>query len=173
MAAEKGNKYAVGSNKTEYMPEYDERVFKYCLLGLTDAQIAPLFDVTETTINNWKIANPSFFESMRRGKEDADAEVAASLYKRATGYEQENVKIFQFQGVKVIVPFTEIVAPDVTAQRLWLSNRQRKNWKGDSLDVTSGGEKVKTIDLSMLSSEAIEKALELQQMLKKNPETES
>lgn len=46
---------------------------KLCLLGATDKELGDFFNVTEQTINNWKKDFPSFFESIKRGKIDADA----------------------------------------------------------------------------------------------------
>ena len=65
---------------TEYKPEYDEQAYNYCLLGATDKQLATFFDVSEQTINAWKHKHPSFLESLRRGKEIADARVAQALF---------------------------------------------------------------------------------------------
>ena len=112
-----------------YKPEYSEQAFKLCLLGATDKDLGDFFGVSETTINNWKLREPSFVESLKNGKMQADANVACSLYKRALGYEQDTVKVFQFQGEPVIVPVVEKIAPDVTAQIFWLKNRQSKNWR--------------------------------------------
>ena len=47
-------------------------------------------------------------------------EVANSLYNRAKGYEQEVVKVFQFQGEPIIVPVIEKIAPDTGAAMAWL-----------------------------------------------------
>lgn len=115
----------------------DTLIYKLCLLGLTDKDIANVIGVTETTLNNWKIEHSSVFESIRNGKEIADANVVASLYKRAIGFEHDAVKIFQNQGVEVIIPYKEYVIPDVTAQKKWLSARQRKIWS-ESLNLTGG-----------------------------------
>lgn len=112
-----------------YKPEYSEQAFKLCLLGATDKDLGDFFGVSETTINNWKLREPNFVESLKNGKMQADANVACSLYKRALGYEQDTVKVFQFQGEPVIVPVVEKIAPDVTAQIFWLKNRQSKNWR--------------------------------------------
>lgn len=129
---------------TEYQDKYVEQVYKLCLLGATDAEIATFFDVEETTINNWKIAHPEFFESIKAGKITADAEVASSLFKRANGYrydeityekigdgesitevgEAEIVTIKQDKFKKKVV--TKEVSPDVAAQNIWLKNRRGK-----------------------------------------------
>ena len=54
---------------SKYLPEYDELVFKLCLLGSTDAELAETFGVAESTLNLWKKEHPSFSESLGRGKE--------------------------------------------------------------------------------------------------------
>ena len=82
-----------GGRPTEYRPEYNEQARKLCLLGATDAQLADFFGVSETTINNWKLAHPEFLESLKAGKEKADALVAHALYHRAIGYKHDAVKI--------------------------------------------------------------------------------
>jgi len=40
---------------TKYLSEYNEQVEKLCKLGATDKQLADFFNVTEKTINNWKV----------------------------------------------------------------------------------------------------------------------
>jgi Asp-tRNA(Asn)/Glu-tRNA(Gln) amidotransferase A subunit family amidase len=123
-----------GGRKPKYKPEYAEQAFKLCLLGATDKELADFFEVKESTINDWKKKRKEFSESIKNGKEKADAEVAKSLFKRATGYKQEVVKVFQFQGQPIIVPVTEEVAPDTGACMAWLKNRQKAKWR-DKKDV--------------------------------------
>jgi len=119
---------------SKYKTEYAEQAYKLCLLGATDAEIADFFEVDEATVNRWKNDYPEFCESIKRGKTPADAEVAASLYKRATGYKVNTVKVFQFQGEPVIVPVVEEIAPDTGAAMAWLKNRRKQNWR-DKQDV--------------------------------------
>lgn len=114
---------------TKYKEEYNELAYKFCLLGATDKRLAEFFNVDVSTINNWKIDFPDFFESIKRGKEQADATVAQSLFKRATGYEHEAVKIFNDQGAPLKVPYIERYAPDTTAAIFWLKNRQPSVWR--------------------------------------------
>lgn len=122
---------------TEYKEEYNEQVVKLCRLGATDKEIADFFDVTEQTINNWKSAHPLFFESIKKGKVLADAEIANSLYHRAKGYSHDAVKIFPSGGevkdengniVKgpLLVPYVEHYPPDTVAAIFWLKNRRGK-----------------------------------------------
>ena len=114
---------------TNYKKEYDEQAYKLCLLGATDKEMADFFNVKEQTINNWKKDHPVFFESIKRGKIIADANVAERLYTRAIGYEQETDKIFQFQGEPVIVPTIEHIPPDTGAAIFWLKNRKKDQWR--------------------------------------------
>lgn len=115
--------------KTKYKQEYDELAFNYCLLGAKDTQLAEFFNVTEQTINNWKKDHPSFFESIKKGKQDADAEVANSLFHRAKGYSHPEVKVFNNQGEIVTHDTIRHYAPDPTSAIFWLKNRQPKLWR--------------------------------------------
>jgi hypothetical protein len=123
-----------GGRPTKYKPEYAELAFKYCLLGATDAELAKYFEVDERTINRWKQDYPEFCQSIKEGKEEADAKVANSLFKKATGYDRETFKVFQFQGDPVVVPFTEHIPPDTGAAMAWLKNRQPSKWR-DKQDI--------------------------------------
>ena len=114
---------------TKYKPEYNELACNYCLLGATDKDLANYFDVDESTINNWKIDYPLFFESIKDGRERADMNVTKSLYKKATGYKQKVTKVMQYQGEPIIVEIEEEVPPDTTAQIFWQKNRQPKYWR--------------------------------------------
>lgn len=131
---------------TAYKEEYAELAYKFCLLGADDKKLAEFFEVKEQTINNWKKAHPEFFESIKRGKVIADAEVADSLYKRATGYTHKETKVFNNQGEIVTHDVDKHYAPDPTAIAYWLNNRQRGQW-AQRQDVSLGnkdGESFKT-----------------------------
>ncbi|PQX38269.1 terminase [Cronobacter sakazakii] len=124
---------------SDYKPEYAEQARKLCLLGHTDAELASFFEVTETTINNWKKAYPKFFESIKKGKEVADGEVAAKLFHRATGYEHPEDDIRSVDGSIVITPTVKHYPPDTAAAIFWLKNRQRDKWR-DKQEVEHTGE---------------------------------
>jgi Asp-tRNA(Asn)/Glu-tRNA(Gln) amidotransferase A subunit family amidase len=114
---------------TKYDPKYNEQVYKLCLLGATDKEIADFFEVDESTINNWKIDFPQFLESIKEGKYNSDAKVAESLYKRALGYEHKEDDIKMFQGDIIITPTIKHYPPDSTAAIFWLKNRRPKDWR--------------------------------------------
>jgi hypothetical protein len=114
---------------TLYKKEYCEQTRKLCLLGATDKDLADFFAVNEDTIYEWKKVHPKFSDSIKKGKEVADAEVADSLYQRAKGYSHPEDQIFQFQGEPVIVPTTKHYPPDTAAAFIWLKNRRGKDWR--------------------------------------------
>ena len=128
------------ANISLHKDEYDEQAYKLCLLGATDKELGDFFNVTEQTINNWKKDFPTFFESIKRGKIDADARVAQSLFKRALGYTANETQLSQWGGQftdEKVIP--KEIAPDTTAAIFWLKNRQPDKWR-DKQEVKMGGE---------------------------------
>lgn len=148
VAAPKGNKYAKGAKggarPPQYKKEYAQIALKLCLMGATDIDLGEAFDVTEMTINNWKKKYKDFSLALKQGKALADAQVAGSLYHRATGYSHPDVDI-KVIGRKIVK--TQLVKhypPDTAAMIFWLKNRQKDKWRdkvehgmtdGDGKDV--------------------------------------
>lgn len=127
-----------GEKNSKYKPEYDEQAYKLCLLGAIDAQLADFFGVTETTINNWKNDHPTFFESLKRGKMLADADVAHSLYQRAKGYSCLETKIATHEGrITDQVDVVKHYPPDATSAIFFLKNRQPKMWRDKTESVVT------------------------------------
>lgn len=115
---------------SNYKKEYAEQALKLCRLGSTDKDLADFFNVTEKTINNWKSTHPEFLQSLKEGKVLADAEVANRLYMRAIGYEHEETKLAQSEGVFTDAKtVTKHYAPDPTAAIFWLKNRRPDKWR--------------------------------------------
>lgn len=135
---------------TKYKKEFAEQARKLCLLGATDKSLAEFFEVTESTINKWKLEHNEFSESIKKGKEIADAEVASKLFHRATGYEHKEDDIRAVNGEIVITPTVKHYAPDTTAAIFWLKNRQKDNWrdKQDHEHTGKDGGPIETKDLS-------------------------
>ena len=114
---------------SSYNDKTSEQAYKLCLLGSTDAQLADFFEVSETTINNWKHEHPEFLESIKRGKSIADAEVANSLFQRAKGYSHPEEKIFNNNGEEMRVKTIKHYPPDAVSAIFWLKNRQKDGWR--------------------------------------------
>lgn len=104
---------------TKYDPANNEIVTNYCLMGATDKELGDFLGVCEATINNWKIEHPKFLESIKKGKELADARVSRALYNRATGYDHND----------------KHYPADATSAIFWLKNRRPNDWR-DKKDVS-------------------------------------
>ena len=123
---------------TKYRAEYADQARKLCLLGATDIELADFFGVVPATIYNWKNEHPAFLEAMRAGKVKADAEVADSLYRRATGEHVQVERLVkksdgEFHAMKII----QYVPGDPQAAYRWLLNRRRQDWSDkQSVELT-------------------------------------
>ena len=112
--------------KSAYKEEFNKQAYQLCLLGLIDEELAKTFGVSFQTLNTWKKKHPKFLESIKEGRENADSNVAKSLYKKAMGYtyyetsrKKVNGKIVETKTVKKHQP------PDTAAAFIWLKNRTR------------------------------------------------
>lgn len=128
-----------GGRPVKFKDEYCDLAYNYCLLGADDAELASFFGVCEATINNWKNSHPKFLESLKAGKDQADAEIAKSLFQRAKGYSHPDTKFATFEGeITDSREYTKHYPPDTTAAIIWLKNRQSKKWR-DKQDVEFNG----------------------------------
>lgn len=114
---------------SEYDPSFCQEAAKLCEGGATDAELADFFEVSDRTIYRWKAQFPEFCQALKGAKEVADERVERSLYHKAVGYTFDAVKILQYEGEPVVIPFKEHVPPDTTAAIFWLKNRQPEKWR--------------------------------------------
>lgn len=142
---------------TKFKPEFISQAVKLCALGATDQEMADFFGVDIRTLYRWKADNEEFCHALKAGKEVADERVERSLFQKAIGYEQEEVKIFMPAGREepVYAPFRAKVPPDTTAAIFWLKNRRPDLWRDKTAQEISGpNEGPITVDLNMTPSEA-------------------
>lgn len=137
----------LGGRPSKWQDRFVDDAKRLVELGATDEEVARFLRVQVRTLQRWKHEYPEFCRVFVAGGELADDRVERSLYKRAVGYKQKSVKIFQFEGSPVIVPYTEVIAPDVGAAKHWLACRRRDKW----------GEKVEH-DVKVTLSDAISEA---------------
>lgn len=131
-------KQSVG-RPTSYSKDYNEKVFKLCLLGATDKDIADFFGIVESTLNEWKLKYPEFSESIKKGKQAADANVGAALYSRAIGHTKKDCEeVFQYKGKIVRANVAKYFPPDITAIIFWLKNRQPDKWRDKQTQEITG-----------------------------------
>lgn len=167
---------SLGGRPTEYKPEFCQVAAEMALNGSTDEEIAHECGVDVRTLYRWRGKHEAFRQSLVWGKENCDERVERGLYARAVGYTYDAVKIFQNDGIPVIVPFKEHVPPDVGAGKLWLTNRKRSEWADTTRQEVSGPgggpiqvEDVSKLDLArwiahqLTQAQAAPKALEVEE----------
>lgn len=143
---------------SSYQDDFAEQARKICELGATDQEIADFFEVEVRTIYRWKHDHDEFCQALKAGKDIADERVERSLYQKAIGYEQDEVKIFMPGGASdpVYAPFRAKIAPDTTAAIFWLKNRRSREWRdvktlaGDPENPITG-----KVDLSGLTDDQL------------------
>lgn len=123
-------------------PEGLLRIEAWARDGLTNEEIARNMGVSTATLYNWKRDNLEILDALKRGKEVVDIQVENALFKRAIGYQfeevvTENVKntaTGKWESVETRRIRKE-QPPDVTAAIFWLKNRKPDVWR-DKKDVT-------------------------------------
>lgn len=106
-----------------------ELVYKLALLGCTEEEMADILKVAPSTFSKWKKDFPEFSETLTRGKEIADAEIAESMFNRAKGWRHTIEKPITLNGAIQMVPVEEAFPPDTKAATIWLTNRQGRRWR--------------------------------------------
>jgi hypothetical protein len=114
---------------SNYAPELCGQVTDLCKLGATDVEMAEFFDISRQTFDTWKKKHPDFLAAIKAGKIIADMQVANSLFKRATGYEQTVTKIVGKGDAARAVEVTEIVPADPASCMFWMKNRRKNEWR--------------------------------------------
>ena len=104
--------------------------------GLTDEQIAHNIGINPSTLYDWQNKYPEISKTLKKGKEVVDRMVENALFKRAVGYDYEEVtkeRVYDKDtGEHYTVETKRVlkhVAPDVTAQIYWLKNRKPEVWR--------------------------------------------
>lgn len=137
---EKGHNLPGPGRPSLYDASMNEAAEKLALLGMTDEEMAKFFGIDTSTFYEWMKTYPAFSEAVYAGKDIADANVASSLYKRATG---EHVLIEAVRkgkdGDHQVVKFRQFIPADPGAALNWLKNRQPEKWRDKKEVEHSGG----------------------------------
>ena len=101
--------------------------------GATEESIAKKLGIAYSTFKEYKKKESALSDTLKNNRVIADFEVENSLFKRANGYEYEEVKTMiehTDEGVekKRIEKTRKYLAPDTTAQIFWLKNRKKTEW---------------------------------------------
>ena len=160
--AKKGGRPEGSGKFDEKITANIELIKKYYRFGLTDKQVADLLGIGESTLKLYK-KDEGFLAILKNEKQIADMEVVASLYKRATGYEydeiyQEGSPDGKDSGIKIktIKKTRKHIAADTTAIIYWLRNRQ--GWR-DKLDEGFSNEKESLPEFDDMTDEQLKQII--------------
>jgi predicted transcriptional regulator len=98
--------------------------------GLSNVDIANNLGITTETFYQYIKKYTDFSDALRKGKEITDFIVENALYKRAIGFEYNEIKTKYINGhlaEKTVIK--KFIPPDVTAQAFWLKNRKPSDWR--------------------------------------------
>jgi len=124
---------------TIFLPDHLAQVKAIAWRGSSDDEIAGMFGVDKDLFQKWKKHYPSFRLAIEMGRSHPTAEVERGLFERATGYDYHEDGLTRTGRV---VALKRHAIPDVSAQKFWLTNRDKENWnERHSLDGggTKGG----------------------------------
>jgi hypothetical protein len=124
------------------------------LLGADDAALARNLEISEPALYRWMREHPEFRNSIKAGREEADARVANSLFHKAVGYKHKVLKVgFGKDGEPLEHEYEERIPPDTASAIFWLKNRRRTNWR-DSPTIAVGVQATgENVTLNMTSGE--------------------
>lgn len=114
---------------TAYRVAFCEIAHAMSAQGATIREIAEAIEINEASVYRWTHEHEEFRKSIQLGKEAACDRVEQALYRRATGYSFDAVKIMQAEGRVIVEPYVEHVPPDVSAAKYWLQNRRGTDWQ--------------------------------------------
>ena len=109
------------------------RIESWARMGLTNEQIAKNIGINADTFYTWLKKYPEISESIKKGKAPIDFEVENALFKRAIGYEYEEIEtiIEEIDGKqrKRIKKIKKVALPETSAMIFWLKNRKPEQWR--------------------------------------------
>lgn len=114
-------------------PDGHELIKGWARDGLIDVDIAKQIGIHVSTLRKWKTKYEGIRQALKEGKEVADRKVESALFKRALGYEYDEVKVahkyHNGERVEEQTVTRKAVPGDVTAQIIWLKNRKPELWR--------------------------------------------
>lgn len=161
-------------NKGGRPKKYDKKllgaVYKLALLGAKNTQIIESLSIAKDTFYDWMKTNKEFSDTLKKGREDADAAVADSLFRNAVGYSLTETDIRVVEGQIVRTQIKKNYPPNPTSGIFWLKNRQSQLWK-DKQEVLNTGDMTVKIeqapDISALTDDEKILWLAMQKKLRK------
>lgn len=126
-----------------------KKIYRLCILGMTNRELAEHYDVQYETWMAWlrpesKAYKPELQTCITAGREDIVAKVADRLMQRAMGYKHKAVKMFYNAEEDKVVKqnYTQRYPPSESAAMFILKNKRPKDWKEKQTIEGPNGENV-------------------------------
>jgi len=119
--------------KPRFNKEMINQAYEYASQGLTQEEIAHNLGISERTFYEWLKKYPQLGEAVKKGKEEAIHKVENALFKRAMGYEYQEIKVHRvIRKDGTVYERQEVMKkhmpPDTTAIIFFLKNRAPDRW---------------------------------------------
>lgn len=156
--------------RTKWKPEFLNIIYHMALLGAKEADICEALGVRSSSMAVWKRTRAEVKEVLQRGRLQADARVAQSLYHAGTGYSHPETKIipnrvktFDENGKLISdelkierVDVIKHYPPNVTAAVKWLNSRHPELWGDKANELNAQVVNINTINFSDFSNQELE-----------------
>jgi hypothetical protein len=132
----------------KYNPQYAIVARAMISKGATISELADVFGVTNSCVWKWRQTYDEFGQAFEE-LGNVSQRVEYSLLERALGYTYDAVKIFNYKGIPVVVPYKEHVPPDVNAALKYLQVYNPDRWRIKEEVEFTGDEAFKELFLRM------------------------
>lgn len=117
------------SKYEEYVKPYLNQITEWVRSGATEQEICTALGIALSTFNDYKSKYSELSESLRTGRQTVILNVKAALYKKAVGFEYEEMEGVKKDGKVVSTRIMKrYSAPDTTAAAMLLRNYD-KEWR--------------------------------------------
>jgi hypothetical protein len=135
--------FRASNGVTKYHERMPQMIYRMAAVGMIIEEIARHLEVHEETLRRWIQSRSEVTEAYERGKWESIQLVRESLYRRALGYEYDEVKHFEGEDSlgrpwSKTVTTVKRVEPSDTALIFLLKNRDPDNWR-DVWNIPPGG----------------------------------
>lgn len=93
--------------------------------GHTNNEIAQILDIPVSTFDERLARSPKLQAALKHGKQKPNRQVENALFKRALGYEAVEVTESNGKPIKRVIKH---IVPSVSAQEIFLRNRDPERW---------------------------------------------
>jgi len=120
---------------TDYQEQFVDMAYVACKEGgFTDVKLAKLFNVSKSTIANWKNEYPEFLDSIKKGKDEfnlADAEDSQLKLVKGHYYYEITKEPTVLDDKKLVVTkkVRKYIPPNPTSLIFFLKNRDPERWR--------------------------------------------